>query len=737
VRVVRALLATLTLLAVATLPMLAAPSSAAAQEPEALVSIRLDSFSPSLPKRTSTITVTGEVTNTSKKRLLRPRAYFWRNQAPITDNEGFDQALASVSNDPIGARKITSFANLYDQDEPYLEPGDSEDFNLKVKVADLELSPTNGIYLMGVHVLQNEQPVAVGRARVFVPVLTRAPRNTQRMTTIVALNTRPSLVSKGLFSDDHLADEIAPGGRLSVLLDAADRSDVSFAVDPALIEELEQMKSGYRVLDDDSGDTEDGVGKADAQRWLDGFARLVTTRDGYRLLYGSPDAAALTHAGRQDVLDAAEAAAKTVSSTAALPLLVWPANGLADSMTLTSVQALNPAAILLSESSTQSTAPLLQGLEGVDDSGAAIVNYTAAAFGGGPGPAPSDTAVHLQQRLVSESWLQATREPSGSTLGRVRVISNRAQAESDDESVKASWIQQTTLTQLLASKPVVWPQFLHYSERDRSRELTPGQLGALSKLTVSWATWQDLLVDQTEAKASAQAALARDSSVRMRGAWTPFKAVVSAQQNALTAQLNAVQISATHQVVTPKAQVKFPITIRNTLPPSSDPDNTTTNQVKVQLRFSSANSQRLTVEPIPLNTIDAGQNLQAEAAVDARTNGTVRVTAQLYTASGRPVGRPATIDVKATQAGTVGWFIAIGAGIVLVGTTALRIRQVTRARARAASLTPPPMDATRSAPPEDITRPESDELTLANQDPRAPGTAADPNGQNTAESIDV
>jgi hypothetical protein len=38
-----------------------------------------------------------------------------------------------------------------------------------------------------------------------------------------------------------------------------------------------------------------------------------------------------------------------------------------------------------------------------------------------------------------------------------------------------------------------------------------------------------------------------------------------------------------------------------------------------------------------------------------------------------------------TQNGTTGWAIAIAAGIVLVGTTFLRIRQVAKERAKAAS----------------------------------------------------
>jgi hypothetical protein len=51
------------------------------------------------------------------------------------------------------------------------------------------------------------------------------------------------------------------------------------------------------------------------------------------------------------------------------------------------------------------------------------------------------------------------------------------------------------------------------------------------------------------------------------------------------------------------------------------------------------------------------------------------------TESGRPVGRPFDIEVQVTQNGTTGWVIAIAAGIVLVASSFLRIRQVARERA--------------------------------------------------------
>ncbi len=44
------------------------------------------------------------------------------------------------------------------------------------------------------------------------------------------------------------------------------------------------------------------------------------------------------------------------------------------------------------------------------------------------------------------------------------------------------------------------------------------------------------------------------------------------------------------------------------------------------------------------------------------------------------MGEAQPILVNATQAGTIGWIIAIVAGVVLVGATAFRIRQVAKER---------------------------------------------------------
>ena len=228
------------------------------------------------------------------------------------------------------------------------------------------------------------------------------------MTSLVVLNTRPSLVRKGVLSDDHLAAEVGQNGRLTALLKAAETPTTSFAVDPALIEELQTMAAGYQVLDSE-GTTSAGTGQADATRWLEGFERLQSSHDGYRLLYGSPDIAALVHDGQESVLGDAANANKLVESTRSLPLLVLPAGGTADAATAKAAAALQPDAIVLADTSAKGPTPLLAGPDQVP-----IVRYTKAAQGGGPGPDPRDTAIQFdsecspkvgsRQRLRETVW---------------------------------------------------------------------------------------------------------------------------------------------------------------------------------------------------------------------------------------------------------------------------------------------------------------------------------------------
>ena len=692
VRTARALLA----VAVSGLCLLLLPSPAAAAEPVASVAITLTSMEPELPTRDGEITVTGRVTNITKQRLYRLEALFWRNQAPIIGRAGLEQALTSESNDPLGARYTGAFQDLFTAAEPFLAPNASVDFRLKVKISDLELSPTDGVYLMGVHVLQRGNNVAIGRARTFVPVLAAKPKNSLTMTSLAILNTRPSLVRKGVLSDDHLAAEVGQNGRLAALLKAAETPTTSFAVDPALIEELQTMAGGYQVLDSE-GTTSAGTGQADATRWLEGFDRLQSSHDGYRLLYGSPDIAALAHDGQESVLSDAANANKLVESTRSLPLLVLPAGGTADAATAKAAAALQPDAIVLADTSARGPTPLLAGPDQVP-----IVRFTKAAQRGGPGPDPRDTAIHIRQRMLAESWVEATAARDGLAHGQVRLISAAAQAADGAPELKAPWLKQRTLSELLKTKPAPWSQKFHYSSGAEASQLTAGQLSSLRKFDVSNDTYADMLVDPTNARAEGSAAVARAASAKWRKHDGARRAFLGPQQAALDEiLLDKIQIRSSARVQTVARQgVEFPITIRNTLEvDEAQPD---ARAVKVNLVFKSENRQRLTIKTIKAPQIRAQDSFTGNAEVTAKANGVVPVTAQLMTVSGRPVGRPFDIEVQVTQNGTTGWAIAIAAGIVLVGSTFLRIRQVAKERTKTSSGEPPEPSAGGGAAPDQL-----------------------------------
>jgi hypothetical protein len=666
------------------------PQPAVATEPVASVAITLTSLSPELPTRDGEITVTGRVTNITKQRLYRLEALFWRNQAPILGRAGMEQALASESNDPLGARYTGVFQNLYTDADPSLAPNASVDFSLRVKVSDLELSPTDGVYLMGVHILQRGNNVAIGRARVFVPVVQHKPSSSLTMTSIVVLNSRPSLVRKGVLSDDHLAAEVGENGRLTALFKAAQTDKTSFAVDPALIEELQTMAGGYQVLDSE-GATTAGTGQADATRWLESFKTLQSSHDGYRLLYGSPDVAALVHDGQEGVLNDAANANKLVEETRSLPLLVLPAGGTADAATAEAAAALHPAAILLADTTTNGPAPVLAGPDQVP-----IVSFVKAAQGGGPGPDPRETPIHIQQRMLAESWIQAVSARDGLTHGQVRLISTAEQATSSDRHLDAPWLKRRTLTELLKSIPAPWSEKFRYSSAARAAQLTTSQLASLRNFNTSTDTYADLLVDPTTARAEGAAAVARAASAKWRHHDKARRAFLGPQQAALDEiLLDKIQIrSSTHVQTVARQGVEFPITIKNTLEADvSDPD---VRAVKVKLVFNSDISQRLTIKTITAPRIAAQDSFTDNAEVTAKANGVVPVTAQLMTESGRPIGRPFEIEVQVTQNGTTGWAIAITAGIVLVGSTFLRIRQVAKERAKTGgrSGAPPAADGT-------------------------------------------
>lgn len=655
---------------------LGSPARAAADEPVPLVRITLKSFAPAVLQPGSTVTITGTVTNISGRPLAALSAYTWRSALPITTGAGLEAAATSVSNDPIGER-ISEFGRydvLLDGSRTLADKA-SLPFTLRTSTKELlGDNPANGVYLMGVQVLQPSSNLAIGRARIYVPVVnpsqSTGTASTVKLSSLVMLDTTPSLVRTGVLSSDRLATEVRTGGRLDRLLRSAERPDISYAVDPDLIATLRTMSAGYQVLGSD-GRLVAGSGRTAAQDWLRRFALVQADHDGFRLPWARYDLPSLVHADRLGVAQAAETAAKAVDAVGDLPLLIAPAGGYADQATLDAARTLGARAVLLDSAGVGGLGPLLRRPDGLT-----VLTYDSTSSSGGPGPAPDTTAVHLRQSALAASYIQALTADPGVTVGQLRVVSDPDQAAGDLNPSTAPWLRISSVGDLLAGNPTTWTGRPDYPANARRAELTPAELTATDDLGTDYATLSQLLADPAGLSTQRDQALPRVVSDTWRGQAGDQEEFVEQQAAPFDQVLRGdlIRLEARDLVLTGSAG-NVPLTVVNGY---SQP-------IRVQVTFTSPNRQRLSVADVPadkVGVVAADDRIPITAEVEARAPGALPVQARLTTVDGTPIGKVVTIQINPTQASRIGWLISVLALVVLVGSTAFRIRQVRRERAR-------------------------------------------------------
>lgn len=277
----RALVVVLALL----LGWLIAPSAAAQTADD--LEVRLTKVTVSAPLPAGLVTVSGTVTNRSDQPIYAARADLWRSTTTLRSPEIVTDALTTQTS-PLGksiaelegvtvALERGSSAALTEEDAA-LKPGESAPFTVKATLADLDLARADASYWVGVNASARDQAkssvVSQGRARTLITI----PGQTSPVVvTVVELSARPRMVSPGVFTDDGLADDIA--ARLDVFADAADDPGFTYAVDPALVAELDAMADGYQVITK-SGTTA-GTGSGVARELLERIKKLPAAQ-GYQ-----------------------------------------------------------------------------------------------------------------------------------------------------------------------------------------------------------------------------------------------------------------------------------------------------------------------------------------------------------------------------------------------------------------------------------------------------------------------
>lgn len=626
---------------------LAAGAPAAAETPPA-VQVDLTTASVTGSAADGELVVAGTLTNTSQGALTEVAAHLWRSTVVLRSPGALRDALAAESG-PLGKRMTA--AGMVDPaggaDTP-LGPGESRPFRVVARLADIDLASPDASYWVGVDVRARTAAgapattVGEGRTLITLPGSASVP-----VTSVVELSAVPRQLKPGLFSDEGLAEDLT--GRLAGLLDAAARPGTSYVVDPALVAEVADMADGYRVATPDADPAANpaastpGVHADAASAWLEDLRALRDgpAADGYRSLAARADVTGATALGLPGVLERAVAASEP-ADLAALPLLVTLDR--VDTATLTAVAPL--AAPVLT------TQPEATGL---------LLTSPAPLVGARAVDRFPDSPVLAPTPLNRAAVLVALARADG---GQVRLLRTEADA-AVDQAAYPVWTSRRPLATVLSGTPAAGTRPLAASSAPAALTATTGpRVEALATDLAGYAG----IAPSSGVDAIADAQASRAASQWWAEAPEGHEAYLVALEARVgsAAITRAITLDATPRFSMSSAESSFPVTVTNGL----------VDDITVRLVATTDNPQRIRFLDPGEVTIRGGSSQTVTLSAAASGNGVVTGTIHVETLDNRRLTPDVSIMVETTNLGRIAWVIVAVSAVVLVVSTALRIRKV-------------------------------------------------------------
>jgi len=637
----------------------------------------LHTVEPAAPEPGDTLVLAGTVENTGDEPLHDVKALLRYSRIPLTDRAD----VRAIPTDPRvarGQRHIDYFDPLADP----LPPGQAADYRLEVPVDAMDFTAP-GVYAVGVDIrVDGDSPgdrLTVDTSRTVVPLLAGAdPLPAISVALLWPLAAQPSLLPSGALTGEGLADQISPGGALSTLVDAPGDAPVSWVVDPDLLGTAETMTDGYQVAGAD-GSTGEGRGAGDAVAWGEAFA-IATDGDQPSILpYANPDVQAVARADPAAASDTArQALARTREWLAERPTvgragLAWPAGGIADEVTLSALASAGVRTVVLSADSVRplTGSPVARVGAGERELDAVLLDAGLEAAVGDAltAPDPAAAALRLRQSWMAETALLSLEAQAADDSPPPLVTAAPYGWRPDPAVARAlldvwtttPWISATSLATLdaPAEPALVVPR----PRADAAGELSDAYLASVAELRDQTAHYEalvaepDPLTDQLEiAELRALASIWRDDPE----AGVAYTRLATAEVRDRLAQ---VSVHVPESVTLSSSRGGFPLTVSNGL------DRT----VVVRLELTAGIPDRITVEQVPPQPVEAGENASVDVIAEAATNGKVPVTVQLTASDGAPLGPAQRMIVNATDYGRIGWFVVGAAALLFLGGAVIRV----------------------------------------------------------------
>jgi hypothetical protein len=569
--------------------------------------------------------------------------------------------------------------------------------------ADLDRLPQLrefGVYVVAVEVTATHRDGSgsVAITRTFLPwVPTQRDFAPTSFAWLWPLVDRPSMVSDGTFVDDSLAESLKPGGRLARLTAAGaqlgQRTPLTWAVDPDLLDTVNTMSQGYTVRSD--GDGTEGTGTPAARSWLDQVRTATAGSEVLALPYADPDLVALRRHGLPDDIararelgtdvtnrvlqrDVASDIADGVTSDVS-----WPVDGYIDRATLGVLRRSGINTVVL-DGRAQPTRLELNytpsGRGDVASGGATMASLVADPALTNQLGRTERSPLLAAQRFLAETAMITAELPNAGT-DRVILVAPPRRWNPSQEFLdrlltgisSAAWMSGATLSDMRAAPAAeVERRTVRYPKAVQTHELPGPYLTALKSQHRNNNVFNGVLADRAN-RARIMPALTA-GLLRLESSWWRGRDErvnrLNLEQTHIADLLKAVHVQPGAYTFGSKSG-DIPLTIAN----ETDYD------VRVVLQLEP--DQRLRLQPVPPVVINANRKVQVEVKASAVASGTAQVIATLRTPAGAEVGPPVLLRIRITQFGTAALLITMVAAAVLVLAALVRLARRARAARRA------------------------------------------------------
>ncbi|UQS21722.1 DUF6049 family protein [Amycolatopsis thermalba] len=658
-----------------------------------------------------TLNVTGTVTNVGDRRISDLQVRLELGERLTTER----QVRTAMSGAAAAAASSTDWVDV----EPAtLDPGESAQLSVTVRLdgtrGNLRVNSA-GLYPLLVNV--NGTPAYGGAARLasmsmLLPVLSAPGKSATGQNSSPApftmlwpiADTRPRIVAAPLggtavLSDDVLATELRPGGRLYGLVEsaAAVRDDpqlsraLCYAIDPDLLDTVDAMSRGYQVRTGTG--TVGGTGAEAAKTWLRSLRELVTGQCVVQLPYADADLTALTKVRGGDLLPfALDTGARVQELLGVTPQngVLW-ADGALDQSTLTALSAAGVRTLITDpvDSSTGSQSSGAVTLDGTALRAQQVDSLVLSGLAGTSGSTEVTAATPVDDPdIATQNGLAALAFRGGLAGGTSRPVlvapPRRWTATQDEltgflrnvgDFVDRNMLAPQPLPALLATASTGSAR-MSYDSEDLATATPTSVTDEMSSIETTMTDLQGAMqidpaaqVEPAELLEPLRFALVRSTS----GAWRAWQGAAEASAADARAELDGLLGRVT--VDTPPVPISMasgsaplPVSFNNRLP------------VQIAVRIQLSNTPGLRVEQVPDRLVPAGLGGSERIPAEALRAGVFNLTVSLTTPGGTPLGNPARFELRSNEYGVVTLVLTIAGAAALVLLSARQIYRRVRAR---------------------------------------------------------